>query len=146
MDHALAEQHDGWSATTVAIGPNVAAAETSIVGYFTLSPLSLRCDVHVQRGLGLTQVYPHVGGYLLGRLGVAGMWQGRGLGPLLVQRAIASACAARASSGGLFLAVDAKNERLLAWYLGLDFGFVRLSAERMRLVMRLPEPACGDLP
>lgn len=137
-EQAAVEQAAGWSATTVAIDRQAANASDLIVGFFTLSPLSLRADPAVLRALGVGAAYPQAGGYLLGRLGVAVQWQGQGLGRLLLERAIDAACHARVQTGGVFLAIDAKNERLVAWYLGLGFGLVRLSADRPRLVMRLP--------
>lgn len=133
---AWSEQQQGWSATTVAVDPNV-ASERTVVGYFTLSPLTLRVDAAVLRLVTPERVYPAIGGYLLGRLGVAVHWQGQGLGALLVERAIDAATRARQTSGGAFLALDAKNDRLCAWYQGLGFGFVRLAPDGRRMVVRL---------
>ena len=49
--------------------------------FFTLSPLSKRIDPRILTALGLGTVpYPSVGGYLLGRLGVAEHYQRRGIG------------------------------------------------------------------
>jgi ribosomal protein S18 acetylase RimI-like enzyme len=95
-------------------------------------------DAAVLAALGLPQVqYKQVGGYLLGRRGVSAAHQGRGYGELLVERAIAAAQTARQTTGGAYLAVDPKNDRLLAWYLGLEFGFVRLDPRHRRIVLKL---------
>ena len=136
-ERAWLEQQQGWSATTLAIDP-AAGEERAIVGFYTLSPLVLRVDPGVLRLVAPERVYPHIGGYLLGRLGVARHWQSRGLGALLVERAIDAACIARQTSGGAFLAVDPKNASLCSWYERLGYGFARLAPERWRLVMRLP--------
>ena len=134
---ALAEQESGWSATTVAVDPSLASRP--LVGFYTLSPLTLRLDANVLSALRLTAAYPVVGGYLLGRLGVAQSAQGGGLGGLLVDRAIASALRARAITGGAFVAVDAKDDRLVQWYKRLNYGFAELSPGRRRLVLVLPD-------
>ena len=130
-DNALAQQTGGWSRTTLAIDAD------RIAGYFTLSPGTLRVTPSVLTVLGLAPAYPQVGGYLLGRLGVDQAYQGRGLGALLVERAIATAQRAKVRTGGAFLAVDAKNEQLTRWYLSLDYGFVSLDPQRGRLVVKL---------
>ncbi len=135
---ALQEQRLGWSRVTVAIDLEAAAPEDVIVGFFSLSPLSIRIDATVLQAMGLAAAaYPVVGGYLLGRMGVAANRQGQGLGRLLLERAIDAARSASQASGGVFLAVDAKNEVLARWYLGLDFGFKPLRLGQHRLVLRL---------
>jgi GNAT superfamily N-acetyltransferase len=138
---ALAEQAAGLSRVWIAIDSQVSAAETSVAGYFTLSPLSVPVSPAVLTKLGLEAVpYRSVGGYLLGRLGVAAHLQGRKLGSALVAAAINIARQARDEAGGAFLAIDPKNDRLLKWYEELDFGFRRLdpdNAARRRLVLRL---------
>ena len=137
-DHALTEQQLGWSAVTLAVDSDASDLDAVVVGFFTLSPLSIRLDPGVLRAMGLpAATYPAVGGYLLGRLGVSSRWQGRGYGRLLVERAIDAAQKAALSSGGVYLAVDPKNDRLVQWYLGLGFGFVQLRADQRRLVLRL---------
>lgn len=138
QDRALVEQQLGWSAVTLAVDDAAASETDVVVGFFTLSPLSTRIDPGVLQAMRLPAAsYPAVGGYLLGRLGVSRRWQGRGLGRLLVERAIDAAQTAARSSGGVFLAVDPKNDRLLQWYLALGFGFVQLHPAQRRLVVRL---------
>ncbi len=110
-----------------------------VAGYFTISPLSIGLNTGVLERLGIstTAPYPVIGGYLLGRLGVSVTRQGGPLGRLLVAQSILTARSMRALGGGVFLAVDPRNEQLLAWYLRLEFGFQRLSQERRRLVLAL---------
>lgn len=134
---ALAEQTEGWSRVTVAVDPDATSDKDRIVGYFSVSPCSMRLDPGVIRALALGQACPLVGGYLLGRMGVAAKWQGQGLGELLVERAFATARVSQVRTGGVFLAVDARSEALVAWYLAQPFGWTRLSAEKRRLVARL---------
>lgn len=123
----------GLSSVTVALDPE---ASNAVVGFFTLSPLSIRVDPRLLKALGIDPVpYPNVGGYLLGRMGVDRRYQRRGIGQALVAVALAQARQGRAGTGGVFIAVDAKNDSLVAWYERL--GFVRLSPQTRRLVMRL---------
>lgn len=116
-------------------------AAGKIAGYFTRSPLSVQITSAVLEQLGLQSVtYRAVGGYLLGRLGVASRLQGQQLGSALVAAAIKMAKQARNEAGGVFLAVDPKNDKVLAWYERLDFGFRRLdpsNATKRRLILRL---------
>lgn len=138
--HALAleEQRLGWSRVTVAIDTAATAPSEVIVGFFSLSPLSIRIDPTILQAMGLAAAaYPVVGGYLLGRMGVAASRQGQGYGRLLLERAIDAARTASQASGGVFLAVDAKNEKLVQWYLRLDFGFKQLRPGQHRLVVKL---------
>ena len=118
---------------TVAIDPH---GDDEIVGFFTLSPLSIRIDPRVLAALGLGSVpYPAVGGYLLGRLGVDRRYQRRRIGHALVAIGIARARHGRKDTGGVFIAVDAKNDPLVRWYERL--GFSRLGQQTHRCVMRL---------
>ena len=123
----------GLSSVTVAIDPS---APDTVVGFFTLSPLSIRIDPRLLAAVGLDAVpYPSVGGYLLGRLGVDVEYQGQGIGQALVAVAISQARQGRAGTGGVFMAVDAKDDGLVAWYERL--GFARLGPHTRRLVLRL---------
>lgn len=141
--NALQEQAAGlssvWVARERADGKRAdGIGEERIAGYFTLSPLSVRISPAVLAAMGLSHVpYRSAGGYLLGRLGVAVHRQGQELGSALVAAAIRIARKAREDAGGAFLAVDPKNDGLLAWYEKLDFGFSRLDPGKRRLVLRL---------
>lgn len=110
-------------------------AQTDVVaGFFTLSPLSILISPAVLAALGLVGApYQSVGGYLLGRLGVGASLRGLGIGAALVTRAVAQARQGREDGlGGAFVAVDAKDERLVAWYTAL--GFQRLDPTKRRVV------------
>jgi len=69
---ALLEREAGFSVTWVVIDTAVTQAEDVIVGFFTLSPVGVRVNPIVTAAVGLPHIsYPSVGGWLLGRLGVA---------------------------------------------------------------------------
>jgi ribosomal protein S18 acetylase RimI-like enzyme len=135
---ALAEQAAGLSRVWIATDLQAASSEEFVAGYFALSPLSIPIAPAILETLGLASApYRTVGGYLLGRLGVAASRQGQGLGPSLVAAAIKIAKRARTEVGGAFLAVDPKNDKLLAWYESLDFGFRRLDPGKRRIILKL---------
>ena len=106
-------------------------------GYATLSPVSVRIEDALLRTIGLAGVpYRSLGGYLLGRMGVDGTIQGKGLGSAIVARLTQVVLQQRSITGGVFLAVDAKDEKLVRWYEKL--GLVRLApAPKMRLILAL---------
>jgi ribosomal protein S18 acetylase RimI-like enzyme len=135
---ALAEQTVGLSQVWIATDPQGSSAGQTIAGYFTLSPLSIPLTPAVLDALGLGSVpYRSVGGYLLGRLGVAANLQGQGLGATLIAAAVKITRQVRSDVGGVFLAVDPKNDKLLAWYENLDFGFRRLDPAKRRIILKL---------
>lgn len=107
--------------------------------YGTLSPLSLRVDGNLLKAVGMTQSpppYAQVGGYLLGRLGTDQTVQHGGIGASVVARLSKIAAQLRPITGGVFLAVDPKEDWLVNWYVRL--GFVRLSPDPSRRKMVLP--------
>ena len=59
------------------------------------------------------------------------------MGASLVAAAIKIARDVRGEVGGVFLAVDPKNDRLLAWYEQLEFGFRRLDPAKRRIILKL---------
>lgn len=135
---ALTEQAAGLSQVWIATDPLAASADEFVAAYFTLSPLSIPLTPAVLAALGVDSVsYRAVGGYLLGRLGVSARLQRHGMGADLVAAAIRIARDVRAKVGGAYLAVDPKNDRLLAWYEQLDFGFRRLDPGKRRIILKL---------
>ena len=129
---ALAEQAQGLATVYVAV-----MTDGDVVGYFTLSPLSLRLSAlaGVLPGIADTS-YPQIGGYLLGRMGVHKSRQSRGVGSALVAQAADMARAQRGRVGGVFLAVDPKTDKLCGFYA--RFGFRRLDSTGARRRMILP--------
>jgi GNAT superfamily N-acetyltransferase len=129
---ALAEQVRGLAAVHVATSEAL-----RVVGFFTLSPLSLRVDENLERVLASTGFpYRQLGGYLLGRMGVGQDYQGKGVGAALAVEAIGMAREQQTTTGGVFLAVDPNTEKLAASYRRL--GFAPLEPNRRRLRMILP--------
>lgn len=111
-------------------------ADEAVCGYFTLSPLTVRVDPSFLDSLGVGAVpYPSIGGFLLGRLGVATDLQGRGIGEALVMRAAQIAKREVEFVGGVFLAVDPKDDRLVQWYSRQ--AFVALGGRTRRMVLPL---------
>ncbi len=109
-----------------------------LLGFFTLSPLSIPISSSLITLINLsTSPYPAVGGYLLGRLGVAAHRQGQNFGDVLVFSAIKIARIAVASTAGSFLAVDPKNDGLVAWYERLGFHRLDAQSKKRRMVFRL---------
>ena len=135
---ALAEQAAGLSQVWVALDSKARTSDEQIAAYVTLSPLSVPLTPAVLDTLGLGSApYRAVGGYLLGRLGVAAHLQGQSLGRDLVAAAIKIARGVRSQIGGAFLAIDPKNDKLLAWYERLDFGFRKLDPAKRRIILKL---------
>jgi GNAT superfamily N-acetyltransferase len=130
-NRARAEQGAGLSQVYVA-----ASRTREVVAYFTLSPLTVRVEPALVATLGLGAApYPAIGGFLLGRLGVASALQRRGMGRSLVMRAAQIAKREAAVVGGAFLAVDPKTDTLVRWYAGQEF--VRLAEKTRRMVIPL---------
>lgn len=135
---ALPEQEAGLSVVWVVVDTDAGREEDVLVGFFTLSPVMVKVNAVVTAAVGLQHItYPSIGGWLLGRLGVAVKHQGGDMGRDLVAAARDKALELRESGGGAFLVVDPKNERLAAWYDSLRFGFQRLDAKVPRIFLKL---------
>ena len=131
--HDLAAGEQSLRLSQIYVAPNSA---DEVLGYFTLSPLAIRVEPTLLTRLGLGEApYPSIGGFLLGRLGVASHRQGRGVGEALVMRAAQIAKRESLIVGGVFLAVDPKDDRLAQWYARLDF--VSLGSKTRRMVLPL---------
>lgn len=130
-EQAAVEQGLKLSQVYVSAGPGL-----EVMAYFTLSPVTARVERALLSRLGVGSIpYPVLGGFLLGRLGVASSLQGRGIGEALVMRAAQIAKRESEVVGGAFLAVDPKSERLARWYAQQEF--VTLGAKTRRMVLPL---------
>jgi GNAT superfamily N-acetyltransferase len=92
-----------------------------IAGYFTISNTTL---VPASVPLDISKKLPRYeswGAVKLGRMARHDEYDGLGLGSILVLRAFSVALSIAERSGSFALVVDAKNERLAAWYV--DRGF-----------------------
>lgn len=133
-ERALVEQAARLAAVWVVEDTSATAPADRLVGFFTLSPVSVRLSPAVMAATGIVAPYSTVGGWLLGQMGIAVQYQRRQLGPQLVASAIQAARALSVASAGALLAVDPANARLMQWYLDLDFGFQRLAPHDPRLL------------
>jgi GNAT superfamily N-acetyltransferase len=107
---------------------------THVLGFYTLSPASIeyrRAPALAKRGLGRYDVPVFRLGHLAVDLGV----QGRGLGGALLLRAAYRCIRVANEVGGVALLVDAKNERIAAWYA--SYGAVALLDAPLSLVLPL---------
>jgi predicted N-acetyltransferase YhbS len=131
QERAAIEQALGLSQVYVTVD-----AENGVCGYFTLSPITVRVEPSLLASLGLEAVpYASISGFLLGRLGIAVHLQGRGIGEALVMRAAQITQREAEIVGGVFLAVDPKDDRLARWYSRQ--AFVALPGKRGRMVLPL---------
>jgi GNAT superfamily N-acetyltransferase len=134
----MVEQTLGFSSVTVAVERDAPSSarpgSIAVIGFFSLSPTSIRVAEPLLTKLGLPAVpYPTLGGFLLGRLGVQEESQGKGIGAALVAVAIEYAETGRLGVGGAFVALDAEEEELVPFYTRL--GFDRLYPGKLRMIM-----------
>lgn len=108
------------------------AAPRRILGYFTLCAYGLAPGVVPEAARKHVPRYPLVSATLIGRLAVATSEQGRGLGSVLLARALRMAYDNADVVGSVMVVVDALDERAVEFYAG--HGFVRLP-ESLRLVL-----------
>ena len=131
--HDLATPEQSLGLSQIYVAANDA---NEVLAYFTLSPLTIRVEPSLLESLRLDTVpYPSIGGFLLGRLGVARNLQRQGVGEALVMRAAQIAKYEAKVVGGVFLGVDPKNEQLNRWYA--KQGFVALGRRTRRMVLPL---------
>lgn len=118
--HARKNHERGASKTFLAVG----RADEVLLGFYTLSPAEAefeRVPEKFRKGLGRYAV----GGFRLARIAVSRNQQGKGLGGQLLMAAGLRCIRAAAEVGGTLMFIDAKNERVAAWYrsygaLGLE--------------------------
>ncbi len=103
-----------------------------ILGYYTLCATALSQGAMPLAVRKHIPSYPLVSATLIGRLAVSEVYQGKGLGGLLLADAVQRAFVSANSIGSSMLVVDAINEQAAAFYQAN--GFVRLP-ESMRLVL-----------
>ncbi|MEX1129733.1 MAG: GNAT family N-acetyltransferase [Vicinamibacterales bacterium] len=129
--YARQNHESGGAKTFVAVS---VATSPTILGYYTMSPGAIAfADVPaaVTKRLGRYEVPV----FRLGRLAVAVLMQGKGLGGELLLAAGARALAVAEQVGGVALAIDAKDDRAAAWYE--RFGALRLLDDPLKLVLPL---------
>lgn len=137
---ALHEQEQRLAAVWIIEDSQAKRSDEQIVGFFSLSPVSVRIAPQVLEANQLDVPYAQIGGWLLGRMGLAERHQGGNVGAAVVAEAIRQAKRLQDATAGVFLVVDPKNDRLLAWYEALEFGFKRAdpgNPKQRRLVLKL---------
>lgn len=137
---ALLEQEQRLSAVWILEDDLTEEHESRIAGFFSLSPVSVRIAPQVLAANRLDVPYAQIGGWLLGRMGLAEQYQGENLGAAVVAEAIRQAKRLQEATAGVFLVTDPKNDRLLAWYEALAFGFTRAdpnNPRQRRLILKL---------
>lgn len=106
----------------------------TVHGFYSLSPASIeyaRTPEIVRRGLGQYQI----GVYRLGRLAVNLKLQGQGLGGQLLLAAGRRCLRVAEEAGGTAILIDAKNDRVAAWYA--SYGAMPLLDAPLSLLLPL---------
>ena len=137
--HRYARQNheSGGAKTFVAVFPKTPA---TILGYYTISPGAIafaKAPASLTKSFGRYEVPI----FRLGRLAVAVIMPGKGLGGDLLLAAGARALAVAREVGGVALAIDAKDERAARWYE--RFGALRLLDDPLKLVLPLETVAAA---
>ena len=126
------KSHDlGGAKTFLAIDD---ADHTTILGFYSLSPASVayaRTPEIIRRGLARHDVP----GFRLARLAVDRRVQRQGLGGQLLLAAGRRCLWASAEVGGIAMVIDAKNDRVAAWYA--SYGAVPLLDAPLTLLLPL---------
>jgi GNAT superfamily N-acetyltransferase len=129
--YARQSHESGGAKTFLAIDD---ADNKTILGFYSLAPGALAyadTPETVRRGLARHDVP----GFRLARIATHIRLQGEGLGGQLLAAAARRCLRAAAEVGGVILIVDAKNDRVAAWYA--SYGAAPLSDKPLTLVMSL---------
>ena len=105
---------------------------TRIIGYFTMCAYSVSQTAVPEAARKHIPRYPLVSATLIGRLAVDASYQGRGVGAILLARALRKAHENTSVVGSSMIVVDALDERAARFYEA--HGFTRL-ADSMRLIL-----------
>jgi GNAT superfamily N-acetyltransferase len=106
----------------------------TVHGYYSLSPASVgyaRAPEVARRGLGRYDI----GAYRLGRIAVSAPLQGQGLGGQLLLAAGLRCLRVSEEVGGTAMLIDAKNDRVAAWYA--SYGALPLLDAPLSLLLPL---------
>jgi GNAT superfamily N-acetyltransferase len=107
-------------------------ASNKIVGYFTLCAYGVTPGIIPETAQKHIPRYPIVSATLIGRLAVSKDAQGKGLGSVLLARALHKAYANSSVVGSSMVVVDAIDDKAVRFYQG--YGFIKLP-ESMRLIL-----------
>lgn len=129
QQHARQAHESGASKTYVAVD---AGSGRTVHGFYTLSPAEVEFH-RVPEGTRCKLGRHAVGGYRLGRLAVSKALHGQGLGGQLLVAAARRCMRASQEVGGTAMMIDAKNEKVAAWYA--LYGGVALLDAPLSLVL-----------
>lgn len=118
------------SVTRVMVETDASPPKT-VLGYFTLSCITVEAREWPGAPKGLPR--QTVSAVLLGRLAVAQVAHGKGIGSMLVATARQLARETIVRTGGLGLVVDAANEEIVGFYA--RHGFRRVAPEGLRMFL-----------
>ena len=104
-----------------------------VLGYYTLSALSIDVGAWPEDLAKKLPKYPVVPATLLGRLAVDTRLRGTGAGEHLLMDALRIALEASREVASVAVVVDAKDEGIVAFYR--HYGFIRFADERRRLFL-----------
>ncbi len=107
-------------------------APSQIAGYFTLCAYGVAAGAIPEAARKHVPRYPMVSATLLGRLAVSMEFQGKGLGSILLAKALEKAYTSAAQVGSSMVVVDAIDARAAKFYAA--HGFQQLP-ESMRLIL-----------
>jgi GNAT superfamily N-acetyltransferase len=108
--------------------------ETKVLGYYTLSTLSIDLSVLPEKLAKKLPKHP-IPAALIGRLAVDVSAQGKGIGKVLLSNAIKRTLAISSDIGIYAIVVDAINEQAESFYM--QYGFAHLATESQRLFLPL---------
>ncbi len=95
-----------------------------VAGFFTLSNCRIEPSTLPKNIARNLNKYPESGAIKLGRMARDDSYQDSDVGVKLVAHAFQRALQVANLSGSVALIVDAKNDRLVAWYQGLGFAIL----------------------
>ncbi len=104
-----------------------------VVGYYTLSQMSVTLDQLPALLAKRLPRYPHLGATLIGRLARDLAWKGKQTGRLLLIDALRRSLRYSAEVGSVVVVTDPKDEKARAFYG--SYGFRQLDEDRMFLPM-----------
>ena len=108
--------------------------ETRVLGYYTLSTLSIDLSVLPEKLAKKLPKHP-IPAALIGRLAVDVSAQGKGIGKMLLSNAIKRTLAISDDIAIYAIVVDAINEEAESFYM--QYGFAHLASEGKRLFLSL---------
>ena len=108
--------------------------ETRVLGYYTLSTLSIDLSVLPEKLAKKLPKHP-IPAALIGRLAVNVSAQGKGIGKMLLSNAIKRTLAISDDIAIYAIVVDAINEEAESFYM--QYGFAHLASEGKRLFLPL---------